>query len=174
MVSFVCPYSQMCMRVSKPIPSSTRPQHITQHKPTTCHIVGTDDELSTKIGNHITELLYDRRFCLQQTWLTGDYMIADNFEVNTPAFQSLENTFADNVVIDPHTAHAHSHRLQPLPSRALAYPCQLMAVKLHSKGTCPLFRLLTLSSLQCFISFLLPTRALNWLDTRFCVNHPSP
>ena len=60
----------------------TRPQHITKHKPTTCHVVGTDDELSSKISHHITELLYDRRFCFQQTWQTGDYMIADNNEVS--------------------------------------------------------------------------------------------
>jgi alpha-ketoglutarate-dependent taurine dioxygenase len=40
-----------------------------------------DADLSEKIGNYITELLYDRRFVYQHAWQTGDYLIADNYEV---------------------------------------------------------------------------------------------
>ncbi|KAF8310285.1 hypothetical protein DL93DRAFT_2157882 [Clavulina sp. PMI_390] len=57
------------------------PQHITTFKPTMVEIIGLSEERSNALSDHITELLYDRRFVYEHTWETGDFLIADNIEV---------------------------------------------------------------------------------------------
>ncbi|TFK63470.1 Clavaminate synthase-like protein [Pluteus cervinus] len=57
------------------------PQHITKFRPTLPHINDITQEDSSVIGDYLTDLLYDRRFCYAHTWTTGDFLIADNHEL---------------------------------------------------------------------------------------------
>ncbi|KAF8886930.1 Pyoverdine/dityrosine biosynthesis protein-domain-containing protein [Infundibulicybe gibba] len=58
------------------------PQHVTKYKPTETSINGVSREDSIAIGDYLTDLLFDRRFCYAHTWTTGEYLIADNVEVS--------------------------------------------------------------------------------------------
>lgn len=57
------------------------PQNITQFKPTDVHIEDLGPSESDQLGNYLTELMYDRRFVYEHTWMTGDFLIADNIEL---------------------------------------------------------------------------------------------
>ncbi|KAF8579389.1 Clavaminate synthase-like protein [Ramaria rubella] len=57
------------------------PQYITKYKPTEVSVNGVVPEDSISASEHITDLLYDRRFCYAHTWTTGDLLIADNIEL---------------------------------------------------------------------------------------------
>ncbi|KAF8886932.1 Pyoverdine/dityrosine biosynthesis protein-domain-containing protein [Infundibulicybe gibba] len=57
------------------------PQHVTKYKPAESLINGVSEEDSVRIGDRLTDLLYDRRFCYAHSWCTGDYLIADNIEM---------------------------------------------------------------------------------------------
>ena len=69
------------MTVSAVPDEYVRPQWVTKFKGTNVGIGGCSPEEEATIIELLSELLYDRRFCLVHTWQTGDFLIADNVEV---------------------------------------------------------------------------------------------
>ncbi|KAH8804237.1 Pyoverdine/dityrosine biosynthesis protein-domain-containing protein [Flagelloscypha sp. PMI_526] len=57
------------------------PQHVTKYKHADVFINDATPEKSTSFGDHLSRLLYDRRFCYAHTWAKGDYLFADNVEM---------------------------------------------------------------------------------------------
>ncbi|KAH8798042.1 Pyoverdine/dityrosine biosynthesis protein-domain-containing protein [Flagelloscypha sp. PMI_526] len=57
------------------------PQYVTKYKHADVFINDATPEESSSMGNRLTSLLYDRRFCYAHTWAEGDYLFADNVEM---------------------------------------------------------------------------------------------
>ncbi|KIK57024.1 hypothetical protein GYMLUDRAFT_247295 [Collybiopsis luxurians FD-317 M1] len=57
------------------------PQWVTKFKGTNVGISDCTPEEEATIIELLSQLLYDRRFCLIHTWQTGDFLIADNIEL---------------------------------------------------------------------------------------------
>jgi len=66
------------------------PQHVTKFNPIECIIDNVPPSVSEEVGEYLTDLLYDRRFCYAHAWTTGDILIAENIETlhNRTAFLS--------------------------------------------------------------------------------------
>lgn len=56
------------------------PQHVTQYSKVDSWIDAVPEDISTHVGSFLTELCYDRRFCYNHQWETGDFLIADNIQ----------------------------------------------------------------------------------------------
>lgn len=83
--------------------------------------MGLPTDRSDALSDYITELLYDRRFVYEHTWMTGDFLVADNIEVGSRSLPSAYVTHAISLIAD-----AYEDCVSALFTRVVADSYKLM------------------------------------------------
>lgn len=83
--------------------------------------MGLPTDRSDALSDYITELLYDRRFVYEHTWMTGDFLVADNIEVCSLGPNSVDIAH----VVSP-IADAYEDCVSTLFARVVADSYQLV------------------------------------------------